>query len=210
MVFYPDPRPPPPFIYTTLIAVKTFLLLKHHEFTKFLYLCSEIYFFFEFIIKNFQQWYLLGRTSSEVFVMLVVIFILLLFFICRCSSFTFSFGHHPSPLRGLSPGFHNHFVLSAQPIAEWFGTRSFSTVPLSSYRHRYGFEWAFFNHRCFLPYAPSRHFLAQPAFIKASLEAGSYSLKFAGLHTDPRNTDPVHLLVWFTVIHNLLYILYLY
>ena len=53
-------------------------------------------------------------------------------------------------------------------------------------------------------------FLAQPAFIKASLGAGSYSLKFAGLHTDPWNTDPAHLFVWFTVIHNLLYILNLY
>ena len=53
-------------------------------------------------------------------------------------------------------------------------------------------------------------FLAQPAFIKASLGAGSYSLKFAGLHTDPQNTDPAHLFVWFTVIHNLLYILSLY
>ena len=53
-------------------------------------------------------------------------------------------------------------------------------------------------------------FLAQPAFIRASLEASSYSLKYAGLHTDPRNRDPVHLFVWFTVIHNLLYILNLY
>ena len=35
-------------------------------------------------------------------------------------------------------------------------------------------------------------------------------LKVAGLHTDPRNTDPAHLFVWFTVIHNLLYILALY
>ena len=34
----------------------------------------------------------------------------------------------------------------------------FSTIPLSSYRKRYGFEWAFFTHRRFLPYAPSRHF----------------------------------------------------
>ena len=34
----------------------------------------------------------------------------------------------------------------------------FSTIPLSSYRERYGFEWAFFTHRRFLPYAPSRHF----------------------------------------------------
>ena len=53
-------------------------------------------------------------------------------------------------------------------------------------------------------------FLAQPAFIKASLGAGSYSLKFAELHTDSQNTDPAHLFVWFTVIHNLLYILNLY
>ena len=53
-------------------------------------------------------------------------------------------------------------------------------------------------------------FLAQPAFIKASLGAGSYSLKNAGLHNDPRNTDPAHLFVWFTVIHNHSYILNLY
>ena len=35
-------------------------------------------------------------------------------------------------------------------------------------------------------------------------------LKVAGLHTDPRNTDLANLFVWFTVIHNLLYILNLY
>ena len=62
----------------------------------------------------------------------------------------------------------------------------------------------FFTLRSFLT------FLAQPAFIKASLGAGSYSLKLAGLHADPWNTDWVHLFVWFTVIHNLLYILNLY
>ena len=35
-------------------------------------------------------------------------------------------------------------------------------------------------------------------------------LKVARLHTDLRNTDLAHLFVWFTVIHNLLYILSLY
>ena len=35
-------------------------------------------------------------------------------------------------------------------------------------------------------------------------------LKVAGLHIDPRNINPAHLLVWFTVIHNLLYISALY
>ena len=52
----------------------------------------------------------------------------------------------------------------------------FSTIPLSSYRDRYGFEWAFFTHRRFLPYAPP-NILAQPAFIKVSLGASIYFLK---------------------------------
>ena len=34
----------------------------------------------------------------------------------------------------------------------------FSTIPSSSYREHYGFEWAFFTHRRFLPYVPSQHF----------------------------------------------------
>ena len=38
----------------------------------------------------------------------------------------------------------------------------FSTIPLSSYREHYGFEWAFFTHRRFLPYAPSQHFCHVP------------------------------------------------
>ena len=37
----------------------------------------------------------------------------------------------------------------------------------------------------------------------------SSSLKFAGPHTDPWNTDLAHLFVWFTVIHNPFYILYI-
>ena len=68
--------------------------------------------------------------------MLVVIFDLDFIFVssfhfwssfCCCSSFvfssfTFAFRRHPSPFRGLSPGFYAHFILSAQPIAEWFTT----------------------------------------------------------------------------------------
>ena len=81
--------------------------------------------------------------------MLLVIFILLLFFICRFSSFTFSFRHHPSHFRGLSQGFYAHFVLSAQPIAESFATLSFSIIPLSSYCERYSFERAFLTHSVF-------------------------------------------------------------
>ena len=67
---------------------------------------------------------LLGRTSSEVFVMLVVVvhsFLLLFFshfcslFCCCCSSFIF-FQRHPSPFCGQSPDFYTHFILSAQLI----------------------------------------------------------------------------------------------
>ena len=161
---------------------------------------------FLWIIKpktpSYGTW--LGRTSEEVFV--VSLF-------CCCSHFRssfvdflhshFVFWHYPSPFRGLSPGFYKNFILSAQPIAEWFTALSFSTIPLSSYRERYGFEWMFFTHRRFLPYAPLPTVLTQPAFIGVSLGAGSSSLKFPGLHTDPRNTDPAHLFVWITVIHNL-------
>ena len=123
----------------------------------------------------------------EVFVMLVfisfLIFILLLFFICRCSSFTFSFRHHPSPFHG---GFYTHFILSAQPIAEWFATLSFSAIPLSSYHERYRFKWAFFTHRCFLPYAHSQHFWHnllssrppwEPAVLPRSLPSFIWSSK---------------------------------
>ena len=68
------------------------------------------------------------------------------------------------------------------------------------YREHYGFEWAFFTHRRFLPYAPSWQFWHNMLL----------SLKFAGPHTDPRNTDPAHLFIWSTVFQNLLYILNLY
>ena len=76
-------------------------------------------------------------------------------------------------------------ILYFQPSPSQSDSRHFhfSTIPLSSYRERYGFEWAFFTHRRFLPYAPSQHFwhipniLAQPAFIKVLPWAGSYFLE---------------------------------
>ena len=95
--------------------------------------------------------------------MLVVIFILLLYLhLLMFFIFLFFFSlllniiSHPSV--GYCRGFYTHFILSVQPIAEWFATLSFSTIPLSFCREHYGFEWAFFTHRRFLPYAPSQHF----------------------------------------------------
>ena len=141
---------------------------------------------------------------------MLILILLLLFFIYRCSSFTFSFGHHPSPFRGLSPGFETHFVLSAQPIAEWFATLSFFDHSIIFLPRALQFWVGIFYPLAFFILCSFLTFLAQPAFIKASLGAGSYSLKVSGLHTDPQNTDLAHLFVWFTVIHNILYILRLY
>ena len=49
----------------------------------------------------------------------------------------------------------------------------FSTIPLSSYLERYGFEWAFFTHRRFLPYAPSQHFWHILTFLAHSQHFGT-------------------------------------
>ena len=105
---------------------------------------TSVIIFFNWRTKIPSDVTLLGRTTIEVFVMLVVVvvhsflfFFLLLFFIhfyssfCCCSSFI-AFQRHLSPFRGLSPGFYTHFILSAQLIAEWFETLSFSTFPRSS------------------------------------------------------------------------------
>ena len=116
----------------------------------------------------------------------LLIFILLLFFISFPGYFIMSLALHPgvSDLGRLPFLFH-----LPQALRFWVGIF---------------YPQVFFTLHSF----PT--FLAQPAFIKASLGAGSYSLKFAGLHTDPQNTDLAHLFVWFTVIHNPLYILNLY
>ena len=119
-------------------------------------------------------------------------------FCCHLSIFfihIFAFQRRPSTFHGLSQGFL-HPILYLQPSSSQSDLRHFH-FQLFQYllTERYGFEWAFFTHRCFLPYAPLPTFLTQPAFIKASLGAGSSYLKFAGLHTDPRNTDPAHLFV---------------
>ena len=106
--------------------------------------------------------------------------------------FLIAFGHHSSPFHGLSPGFL-HPILYSQPSPLQSDSRHFrlfnhsvlaaSAAALSGH---------FLPIGIFLPYALSQHFWH---FIKASLGASSYSFKFSGLHTDPQNTDPAHLLV---------------
>ena len=113
----------------------------------------------------------------------------------------------------LRPGFSDQWksppALSSTPI-------TFDCLFFFIYFECYGFEWAFFTQRCFLPYTPSWPFWHIPTFWHNLLlsrfhwEPAVTFLKFAGLHADTQNTDPAHLFVWFTVIHNLLYILNLY
>ena len=76
-----------------------------------------------------------------------VIFILLLFFI----SFP---GYFTMPL-ALNPGFSG---LWRPPPALTSTLTTFDCLFFFIYPVHYGFEWAFFTHRRFLPYAPFQHF----------------------------------------------------
>ena len=156
-------------------------------------------------MKNSQRWYLLGRTCRgfcDVDLHFVVVVVLhLSFFFIRIFFSTSSVDY----CQVFRP------ILYFQPSPSQSDSRHFyfSTIPLSSYRECYGFEWAFFTHRrgFFLALLPD--ILVQPAFIKVSLGVGSYFLEsckalYWSLKHGPGPS------VWFTVIHNLLYILSLY
>ena len=79
---------------------------------------------------------------------------------CYCSSFIdvlhshllFDIIPHPSwTIAGFLHAFNTFSPAHCRVIRD----TSISTFLGSSYRERYGFEWAFFTHRRFLPYAPS-------------------------------------------------------
>ena len=107
-------------------------------------------------------------------------------FCCCYSSFFnvihshFLFDIIPHPSMDYHQLFRPILYFQPSPLQSDLWHFHFSTIPLSSYCESYGFGWAFFTHRRFLPYTPSRHFwhilniLAQPAFIKILLGASSY------------------------------------
>ena len=117
-------------------------------------------------------------------------------------SLLFDVIHHPSV------NYHQVFtpILYFQPRSSQSGPRHFHfnlfgpfsvTVLLQALQ----FWVSFFYPQVFFILGSFSTFLAQSAFIMASLRASISSSKFAGLHADPRNTDPVHLFVWVTTIH---------
>ena len=125
--------------------------------------------------------------SCCVFILFVDVlhFIFLLFVHVFSSHFLFDI--IPHPLVGYRQ-VYTHFILTAQPTTERFATLLSSTIPRSSSREHYSEH---FLPTCFSPYAPLPTFFTQPAFINASLGAGSSSLKFAGPPTEVRNTEQI-------------------
>ena len=90
-------------------------------------------------------------------------------FCCCCySSFVDVFHSHflldiiPHPSMDYRQVFRPILYFQPSPSQSDLWHFHFSTIPLSSYREHYGFEWAFFTHRRFLPYAPSQHFCHVP------------------------------------------------
>ena len=147
---------------------------------------------------------MLGRTSSEVFVML------LFFASFLCLHFIFDL--HFVVVLHLSMFFIHTCFSSSSLTLPWTIAGFLHPFYTFSPAHRRVIRDTFiFNHSVIFRSSATilsgnclptvvfylkllhRHW---PALIKASLGAGSSSLKFAGLHTDPRNTDPAHLLVW--------------
>ena len=130
-----------------------------------------------------------GRFLFVVVYSVLLFILLLLFFISFPGYFTMS--------PALQPGFSGPWrpppALSSIPI-------TFDCLAFSCTANATVLSGDFFTHRRFLPYAPSPTFSSVyqglPGIWQFFLEVCRY-------YTDPWNTDPTHLFVWFTVIHNL-------
>ena len=138
--------------------------------------------------------------------LLIFILLVLLFFICcfsfiffstSCLTFPWPIARVIDPFRTFNP-VHHSVILDTFIFQPFCYLLTASATVLSGHFLPTGVLYSFptFWHNLLLS-----RFCWEPAVT---------FLKVAGLHTDPRNTDPAHLFVWFTVIHNLLYILSLY
>ena len=104
---------------------------------------------------------LLGRTSRRfLWCWLWLLLLLLLFYSLEVFTFPGYFSLPPA----LHPSFSGPWRPPPALTLRWLLSVALSFARLFTsqfYRERYGFEWAIFSHRCFLPYAPSPTFLEQ-------------------------------------------------
>ena len=139
--------------------------------------------------------------------MLVVIFFCQCSSFCCCSSHCFSTSFLSLPWT-ITSVFKPHFILSAQPIAEWFATLSF-VQPFCSCHERSGLEWAFFTHMLFYLALLSDIFGTTCFYQGIPGSRQFFSEVCTGLYW-PSKHRPSPSAWWFTAIYNLLYILNLY
>ena len=118
---------------------------------------------------------------QEVFVTLVVISFLILVFILFPGYFTMSRALHPS----FSGPWRTPPALSST-------LTTFDCFFLFIYRKSYGFEWAFFFSQAFFNLRSLPKFLVQPAFIKASLGAGSWASYWYSKHRPGPSVCLIH------------------
>ena len=123
---------------------------------------------------------------------------------CYCSSFVvfpylhFLFDIIPHPSVDYCQGFRPILYFQSNLLQSNSRHVHFSTIPLSSYRECYSFEWTFLP-TCVFTLHSFPTFWHNLLLWRFCWEPASTFLKNAGLHTDPQNTDPDHLSVWLTI-----------
>ena len=102
-------------------------------------------------------------------------------FICQWSSFCCCIFIWFPGYFAMSPALHPGFSGPWRPPPALSSTpTTFDCLFFFIYRERYGFEWAFFTHRRFLPYAPSQHFWHNLLLSRLSWELAVIPWKLQG------------------------------
>ena len=154
---------------------------------------------------------MLGRTSREVSVvdihsflffisflnfillLLLLLFILLLFFISFPSCFS------------MSPAFHPGFSGPWRPPPAVSSNLDYFWLPLLFHLMRALWFWVgVFYSQAFFTLRSFTNIFDSTCIYQGLPGSRQFFLEVCGAHTDdPRNTNPAHLFLWFTVIHNL-------
>ena len=102
--------------------------------------------------------------------------------ICWCSSFSCCIFIWFSGYFTMSLALHPGFSGPWRPAPGLSSTRTtFDCLFFFIYCERYGFEWAFFTYRCFLPYFPYWHFWHNPLLSRLPWEPAVMPWNLQGL-----------------------------